>query len=160
MRPSKRVLVLGTLLLATVVLAAAGLAACSASDTDETTTQPPASITKAADGGPSTITLTSQAAKRLDVQTVAVAAAASSGASAVALQDKLVVPYAALLYDANGKTWVFTNPKPLVFVRAPVTINRITGDKVVLSAGPPVGTLVVTVGAEELLGTEYGVGHE
>jgi hypothetical protein len=71
-----------------------------------------------------------------------------------------VVPYAALLYDANGKTWVFTNPKPLVFVRAPVTINRITGDKVVLSAGPPVGTLVVTVGAEELLGTEYGVGHE
>ena len=146
MRPSKRVLVLGTLLLATVVLAAAGLAACSASDTDETTTQPPASITKAADGGPSTITLTS--------------AAASSGASAVALQDKLVVPYAALLYDANGKTWVFTNPKPLVFVRAPVTINRITGDKVVLSAGPPVGTLVVTVGAEELLGTEYGVGHE
>ena len=41
-----------------------------------------------------------------------------------------------------------------------VTVDQLQGDTAYLSKGPAVGTLVVTVGAEELLGTEYGVGHE
>ena len=57
-----------------------------------------------------------------------------------------------MLYDPNGDTWVFTNPEPLVFVRAPITVDIIEGERGrVLSDGPPAGTPVVTVGAAELL---------
>jgi hypothetical protein len=67
-----------------------------------------------------------------------------------------VVPHAAVVYDAKGKTWVYVNTDPLVFVRQPITIDYIQGDLAVLSDGPAAGTAVVTVGAAELLGTEFG----
>ena len=67
-----------------------------------------------------------------------------------------VVPHAAVLYDAKGKAWVYTNPEPLVFVRHGVSVDYIDGDRAVLSDGPAAGVAVVTVGAAELLGTEYG----
>ncbi len=69
-----------------------------------------------------------------------------------------LIPHAALLYDAHGDTWVYTNPAPLVFVRQHISVNYIEGDRVVLYAGPPAGTAVVTVGAAELYGAETGVG--
>jgi hypothetical protein len=69
-----------------------------------------------------------------------------------------VIPYAAVLYDAKGNTWVYTNPEPLVFVRQSIQIDTIVGDDVFLGDGPPVGTAVVTVGGAELYGTEFGVG--
>ena len=69
-----------------------------------------------------------------------------------------LIPHAALLYDAHGDTWVYTNPAPLVFVRQHISINYIEGDRVVLFAGPTAGTAVVTVGAAELYGAETGVG--
>jgi hypothetical protein len=47
-----------------------------------------------------------------------------------------------------------------VFVRSPITVVTIEGNRAVLSAGPAAGTQVVTVGAAELLGTEYEVGEE
>ena len=74
-------------------------------------------------------------------------------------QQRLVIPYAALLYDANGATWTYTSPEARVFERAPVTVDFIKGDRVVLTEGPSAGTKVVTVGAQELLGAEFGVGH-
>ena len=67
-----------------------------------------------------------------------------------------VVPTSSVLYDAKGKTWVYTNPEPLVFVRHAISVDHVDGDRVVLSDGPLPGTAVVTVGAAELLGTEYG----
>jgi hypothetical protein len=67
------------------------------------------------------------------------------------------VPAAALVYDKNGGTWVYTNSQPLTFVRERVTVARIEGDLAVLQSGPAPGTAVATVGAAELLGTEYGV---
>ena len=69
-------------------------------------------------------------------------------------------PYAAVLYDPSGETWVYTSPGRLAFVRAPIRIDRIVGDRAFLSSGPPAGTDVVTVGAPELLGVEYEVGEE
>jgi hypothetical protein len=74
-------------------------------------------------------------------------------------QDTLhkVVPYAAVLYGVHGETWVYSNPQPLVFVRQPIVIDYIEGDRAYLSEGPQVGTAVVTVGAAELFGTETGV---
>jgi hypothetical protein len=91
--------------------------------------------------------------ERLDVQTAMVREAQVSGS------QRKVVPYAAVIYDVNGGTWVYTSPEPRMFVRDEIEIDYIDGDIAVLSHGPPVGTAVVTVGVAELLGTEFEIGH-
>jgi len=68
-----------------------------------------------------------------------------------------IVPYAAVIYDVNGKTWVYTNPEPLVFVRQSISVNYVEGDQAFLAEGPAAGTTVVTVGGSLLYGTEVGV---
>jgi hypothetical protein len=74
------------------------------------------------------------------------------------LGDQLVVPYDAVYLDAHGDFWVYTNPEPLVYVRAPIDIARETSTEAILSDGPPAGTAVVTVGVPELYGSETGFG--
>jgi hypothetical protein len=73
-------------------------------------------------------------------------------------EKRKIIPFAAVMYDAKGNTWVYANPEPLVFVRQPIKIDTIAGDEVLLADGPPAGTAVVTVGGAELFGTEFGVG--
>lgn len=69
-----------------------------------------------------------------------------------------VIPYAALIYDVNGGTWVYTKePNALAFIRYSVIVDYITDEVVVLTKGPPVGAEVVTVGGQELFGAETGV---
>lgn len=69
-----------------------------------------------------------------------------------------VIPYAALIYDINGGTWVYTKElNDLAFIRQSVTVDYIMDDLVVLIEGPPEGTEIVTVGVEELYGAETGV---
>jgi hypothetical protein len=92
------------------------------------------------------VRLTAEAARRIGVTTASVRRAGAG----------LVMPYNALLYDPDGKTWTYTNPAPLVFQRHDVTVARIEGRSVLLSRGPAAGTRVVTVGATELWGVEYG----
>jgi len=70
---------------------------------------------------------------------------------------RTVIPYAAVLYTADGATWTYTNPEPLTFVRVPIAVDHIVGDRVFLADGPSVGTPVVTQGSAELFGTETGV---
>jgi hypothetical protein len=70
-----------------------------------------------------------------------------------------VIPYSAVIYDAHGDTWVYTNPEPLVFVRQPVNVAYIKGDLAVLKEGPAVGATGATVGAVEMLGIENSFGH-
>jgi len=89
------------------------------------------------------VILTEKAAERIDLQTVSV-----SGK---------VVPYAAVIYDTEGNTWVYTNPAPLTFVRASIVIDYIEGDQVFLSQGLESDVLVVTVGVAEIYGAETGV---
>jgi multidrug efflux pump subunit AcrA (membrane-fusion protein) len=67
------------------------------------------------------------------------------------------IPYAALIYNEEGATYTYVSPKPLVFVREPIAVARIAGDRVVLRDGPPVGTTVVTTGAPEVYSAEFGV---
>lgn len=71
--------------------------------------------------------------------------------------EQLVVPYSAVMYHFDGSTWTYTNPEPFVYVRESITIDHIDGDVAFLSEGPPAGTTVVTVGAAELYGVEFGV---
>ena len=71
--------------------------------------------------------------------------------------SRKIVPYAAVIYDVNGQTWVYTNPEPLTFVRQSVTIDYIEDDLAFLTEGPDAGTEVVVVGGAELYGAETGV---
>lgn len=73
-------------------------------------------------------------------------------------QERLVVPRASVLFDALGGTWVYEAREGGVFVRQRVALIDMVGDFAVLSQGPPLGTRVVTTGAAELFGTEFGVG--
>ena len=68
-----------------------------------------------------------------------------------------IMPYAAIIYDAEGGTYAYTAPEPLTYVRQEIDIDHFDGDSVVLSDGPPVGTEVVTVGVDEVYGTEFEV---
>ena len=54
---------------------------------------------------------------------------------------------------------VFTTTENLSYVKAPIAIDRIDGDRAILTEGPPPGTQVVTQGAEELFGVEDGIGE-
>ena len=97
------------------------------------------------------ITLTEHAVERLGLATQATAIDPQT--------QKLTVSYWAILYDSAGKTWVYTNPEPRVYVRQAIAVERITGDLALLTDGPPAGTTVVTTGAEELLGAEFDTGE-
>jgi len=96
------------------------------------------------------ITLTPKAAQRLDIQTGKVRQDASG---------RKVVPYAAVVYDKDGSTWVYTNPQPLTYIRHTIIVELISGDDAVLKEGPDVGMQVATTGAPQLYGAEKGVGH-
>jgi hypothetical protein len=91
----------------------------------------------------SKVILTEKAAERIGVETMS-----ASGTS---------VPYAAVIYDIEGNTWIYISPEPLTFVREPVVIDHIEGDMAVLKEGLPSNLNVVTVGVAELWGTETGV---
>jgi multidrug efflux pump subunit AcrA (membrane-fusion protein) len=129
--------------LALVVL---GLSVSACGGSSETAAPANPAQVKELAGGAIRITLTADAARRIDVKT---ARAESDG-------GKTVIPYAAVLYDPNGETWTYTNPKPLVYLRADITVDRIDGQRAILTRGPAPGTAVVTVGATELWGVEYG----
>ncbi len=68
-----------------------------------------------------------------------------------------IVPYSSVLYDTRGNTWVYINPKPLVFVRHAIKVDFIERDNAVLTEGPAIGTKVVSDGATELFGAETGI---
>jgi hypothetical protein len=97
------------------------------------------------------VVVTEKAAQRLGIQTAPVRQEQRDGA------QRLVVPYAAVIYGLHGETWAYTNPEPLVFVRDVIKVDHIDGDMAILLEGPPVDTAVVTVGGAELYGTETGV---
>lgn len=127
------------------------LASCKqAADTaaDEEQESRPATVEHLEGAEPARVTLTAKAAERIDIQTAPV------GDTQVEGKQRKVIPYAAVLYDTKGDTWAWISPAPLTFVRHSIAIDRIDGDKAVLSDGPDAGTLVVTVGATELFGSE------
>lgn len=72
--------------------------------------------------------------------------------------EQKVVPYAAVLYDVDGGTWVYVKePDALAFTRESILVDYIEDDLAFLLEGPSSGTEVVTVGGSELYGAETGV---
>lgn len=73
-------------------------------------------------------------------------------------EESLVVPAAAILYDIHGGIWVYENTAPHTFIRRRVELRHIAGAGAVLARGPQPGAKIVTDGAAELFGTEFGAG--
>jgi hypothetical protein len=94
------------------------------------------------------VVLTPLGASRIGIQTT----------PSVASRKLVIVPFQALLYEPDGRTVVYTRTGTYTYTRQFVTVAAINGNQVLVSAGLPAGTPVVTVGAEELLGVQNGVG--
>jgi len=132
---------IGALVLAVPVV----VAACGGST--DAGSPPPAVIEHTKGSKVESVRLTAEAARRIGIRTAAEQRLGSG---------RLEIPYDALLYDPTGRTWTYTNTSPLVFRRHDVSVVRIEGSSVLLRAGPAPGTRVVTQGATELWGVEYG----
>ena len=85
--------------------------------------------------------------------------ASRTGLETEEIRDR-VIPYAALLYDPEGKTYVYTSPEPLSYVREEIKVDRIDGDRVHAADAPANGTKVVTVGAVEVYGAELEIAEK
>jgi hypothetical protein len=131
-----------------IAVAALALGACNSATTSGETKVEAITIAEDEASGLKTLTLSDKAAERLGVETAQVAATGS----------QMTIPYAAVVYDASGQTWAYVNESGLTYKRAEITVSEIDGDTARLTAGPPAGTAVVTVGAAELYGAEIGVG--
>ena len=147
MRNSNRWVVAG------LIIACLLLSACAQSAASNEELTSPAKVEHIEGKDVSRVILTEEAVKRLGIETTQIRDEQVRGAK------HKVVPYSTVIYDLNGETWVFTNPEPRTYVRDTISVDFIDGDRAVLSKGPPSGTVVVTVGAPELYGTEFGVGE-
>lgn len=116
----------------------------------QSASEAPATVEKNATTGIARITLSQRAIDRLELLTDTVKPA-PGGAG-------VLFPYAALLYDPQGMTWVYINPEPRVYERQAVTVTKVEAGAVTASVGPAVGTPVVTVAAAELFGAEFVTG--
>jgi hypothetical protein len=96
------------------------------------------------------VVLTPKAAERLDIRT---------GEVREDPAGRRIVPYAAVVYDLSGVTWVYTNPEPLTFIRQQVKLDQIKNENAFLEEGPAVGTKILTLGVPQIYGAEVGVGH-
>lgn len=121
--------------------------ACGGTSAGEASAEP-AVVEKVAGTDIIRVKLTADAAERLGVKTADVGSDPKS--------SRAVIPYAAVLYDPDGSSWTYASPAHLVYQRKDITVARIHGDAAVLSSGPSVGTVVVTAGATEIWGVEYG----
>lgn len=73
-------------------------------------------------------------------------------------EQALVVPTAAVLYDMNGSAWVYEATGDTTFVRRRIEIRSQAGTRTLVTRGIDAGKKVVTNGAAELFGTEFGAG--
>jgi len=134
-------------LILTAMLIVLPLAACGSAAVEEDTVKP-VTLEPIAGTDLNRLTVTEKAAERLGLETMPVLMQEVDGA------ERMVIPYAALLYDPSGQAWVYVNVEPLVFVRQAITVDSIDGDEVFLSEGPEADASVVTLGATELYGSE------
>ncbi len=130
------------------IVAALLLPACGGAVSDEHEINEPVTIEHVEGSDIARVTLTQRAAERLGIQTAVVQADGDWG----------VVPSAAVFVQPDGTFWVYTSPEPLVFVRHEIVVDHDDGARTFITAGPPLGTQVVTVGVPELLGAEYEIG--
>jgi hypothetical protein len=139
----------GLILIAGVVSLSACGEASSGYDYETATHHEPAKLEPIKGTDVQRVVFDAEGAKRVGLQTAPIR---QNG-------QETVIPYDAVIYSSDGKTYTYTAPEPLTFVRQSISIDHVVGDSVMLSDGPPAGTEVVTVGATEVYGTEFEVAH-
>ena len=70
--------------------------------------------------------------------------------------QQVAVPWSAVIHDIYGGQWVYEQTDERKFVRRRVDIGWVDGDWAAVTRGPKPGAKVVTAGAAELAGTEFG----
>jgi hypothetical protein len=130
-----------------LIIAMAALAGCTRT-TSAGPGQTPSAQLRVGHHGVSVV-LTPLGAQQVGIRTT-VAAPGHQGGQAV-------VPYSALLYQPDGSSVVYTVTGTLTYTLVAVNVASIQGDEMYLTGLAP-GTSVVTVGGEELLGVQDGVG--
>lgn len=73
-------------------------------------------------------------------------------------EQSLVVPTAGVVYDLNGGSWIYEATGANTFIRRRIEIRSQSGAKTLIARGIDAGKQVVTDGAAELFGTEFGAG--
>jgi hypothetical protein len=141
----------GKLTAAILAIAAAGsLSACKEVEKAEKVHYQPATLSDIkGDPDHKAVTLTPEGRDRIVLKTALVE---DDG-------QKLSIPYAALLYEPDGHTYVYTNPKGLTYVHTSVEVERVEGNTVLLKHGPKPGTKVVTQGIAQVHGAELEYGE-
>ena len=149
--PARNLAIAGLAMAATLILAGCG-------GESEPELPSPAQVQEVAGSPVPQVKLTAPAMHRIGIATrpLEMAKVSLDGRSA----DHKVIPYSAVVYDTDGSTWTYVNTAPQIFLREPVTVGAIVGETAILTEGPDVGASVVTVGAPELLGTEYNISGE
>jgi hypothetical protein len=138
------------------VLVAAGIAGCGTTTVASESTEHAIDVVHKP-GHPTRIELSAEAGRRLGIQTGRVRSLAGRGAGARSARTREALPYAALLYAADGHTFTFTSPTRRTYVPRPVRVAYVAHKRAYVTAGPAPGTAVVTQGADELWGAESGV---
>jgi hypothetical protein len=126
--------------------------------TQATADQPPAVVQSVQGSQIPQVRLTDQAMHRIGIATQAVRVAMVTVAGRRGPYK--LIPYSAVIYDNDGSTWTYLETAVRTFMRERITVRVIRGATAVLSQGPAAGATVVTVGAPELLGTEYNISGE
>ena len=73
-------------------------------------------------------------------------------------ESSIVVPESSLITDIHGGVWVYVQTAPHVFARRRVEVRDVANGVAVLARGVNEGNIVVTTGAAELYGIEFGTG--
>ena len=70
----------------------------------------------------------------------------------------VTVPWKSVVYDIDGGTWVYVQKAPYTYSRQRVEVQYVDEGRAILRKGPAPGARVVTDGAEEVYGAEFGYG--
>lgn len=149
MQRSPRLMVWVLISAATALL----LVSCGRNNTTPTKIEP-ASVQINQETGLGLVTLTEAAVTRTGIETAEVATERSPREG----EMFAAVPYSSVIYDKYGATWTYVVTDERTYLREPITIDHIEGDWAYLTNGPDTGTVVVSIGAAELYGTETGIG--
>jgi len=139
---------------------AASTSACSGAGATEPAAAPPASVVAVAGSPVPAVHLTAEAESRLGIATAPARLSLVAPLNGGKATNRLVIPYAAVVYDRDGSSWTYTRTSDHLYLRKPITVDFVSGAVAVLSKGPAAGTPVVTVGSPELLGVEYNISGE
>jgi len=75
------------------------------------------------------------------------------------ISNAISVPKSAILYDVHGGAWVYVAEGDRRYRRQRIEVYRANGQNTLVSRGVAENMRIVSAGAAELFGTEFGAGH-